>query len=34
MTVLDAAALTDAVLDQPAAEWVLEQIAGEEVAAP
>ncbi len=27
-------ALTDAVLDQPAAEWVLEQIAGEEVAAP
>lgn len=34
MIVLDASALVDAVLDQPAAEWVLEQIAGEEVAAP
>ena len=34
MIVLEASALVDAVLDQPAAEWVLEQIAGEEVAAP
>jgi hypothetical protein len=34
MIVLDASALVDAVPDQPAAEWVLEQIAGEEVAPP
>ena len=34
MIALDASALVDAVLDQPAGEWVLEQIAGEEVAAP
>ena len=34
MIVLDASALADAVLDQPAAEWVLEQIAGEDVSSP
>jgi len=32
--VLDASALADAVLDQPAAEWVLKQIAGEDVSSP
>ncbi len=34
MIVLDASALADAVLDQPAAEWVLKQIAGEDVSSP
>ncbi len=34
MIVLDASALVDAVLDQPAAEWVLDQIAAEEIVAP
>jgi predicted nucleic acid-binding protein len=34
MIVLDASALVEAVLDQPAAVWVLDEIAGEEVCAP
>ncbi len=34
MIVLDASALIDVVLDQPPANWVLDQIAGEEIAAP
>ncbi|MGH3904989.1 MAG: type II toxin-antitoxin system VapC family toxin [Pseudonocardiaceae bacterium] len=34
MIVLDTSALIDAVLDQPAAEWVLDQIADNEVSAP
>lgn len=34
MIVLDAAALVDVVLDQPAAGWVLDQITGDEVRAP
>ncbi len=34
MIVLDACALIDAVLDQPTAGWVLDEIAGEEVCAP
>ncbi len=34
MIVLDASALVDAVLDQPTAGWVLDQIANEEVSAP
>jgi predicted nucleic acid-binding protein len=34
MIVLDASALVDVVLDQPAAAWVLDQVAGEEVSAP
>ena len=34
MIVLDASALIDAVLDQPAASWVLDQIAEDEVSAP
>ena len=34
MIVLDACALVDAVLDQPTAGWVLDQIANEEVTAP
>ncbi len=34
MIVLDASALIDAVLDQPAAGWVLDEIADAEVAAP
>ena len=34
MIVLDAAALVDAVLDQPAKAWVLDQLRGEEVCAP
>lgn len=34
MIVLDASALIDAVLDQPAAQWVLDQIAADEVSAP
>jgi len=32
--VLDACALVDAVLDQPAASWVLDEIADEQVCAP
>jgi predicted nucleic acid-binding protein len=32
--VLDASALIDAVLDQPGAQWVLDQIADDEVSAP
>ncbi len=31
---LDASALVDVVLDQPAAEWVLDQIVDEEVSSP
>lgn len=34
MIVLDASALVDLVLDQPAGPWVLEQIARDEVTAP
>lgn len=34
MIVLDASALVDVVLDQPAADWVLEQIADGDVHAP
>lgn len=34
MIVLDASALIDVVIDQPAAEWVLDQIADDEVGAP
>ena len=34
MIVLDASALIDAVLDQPTAVWVLDEIADEEVCAP
>ena len=34
MIVLDACALIDVVLDQPAASWVLDEIADEEVRAP
>ncbi|MGH3936837.1 MAG: type II toxin-antitoxin system VapC family toxin [Pseudonocardiaceae bacterium] len=34
MIVLDASALVDAVLDQPTAGWVLDQIANEEISAP
>ncbi len=34
MIVLDASTLIDVVLDQPAAEWVLEQIGDGEVSAP
>ena len=34
MIVLDASALVDAVLDQSAAEWVLDQIADEDVSSP
>lgn len=34
MIVLDAAALVDVVLDQPAKAWVLDQLGGEEVSAP
>ncbi len=34
MIVLDAAALVDAVLDQPTAAWVLDEIAEQEVCAP
>lgn len=34
MIVLDASALTDVLLDQPSAGWVLDRINGEEVHAP
>jgi predicted nucleic acid-binding protein len=34
MIILDASALVDVVLDQRAAEWVLDQIADEDVSAP
>lgn len=34
MIVLDASALIDVVIDQPAANWVLEQISQEQVTAP
>lgn len=34
MIVLDASALIDVVIDQPTAEWVLDQIAGDDVGAP
>lgn len=34
MIVLDSSALVDVVIDQPAREWVLDQITGEEVQAP
>jgi predicted nucleic acid-binding protein len=34
MIVLDASALVDVVLDQPAKPWVLEQLTGTEVCAP
>lgn len=34
MIVLDASALVDVLLDQPAGPWVLEQVSGEEVRAP
>lgn len=34
MIVLDAAALVDVVLDQPAKAWVLDQLAGETICAP
>ena len=34
MIVLDAAALVDTVLDQPARSWVLDQLAGQQVCAP
>lgn len=34
MIVLDASALVDVVLDEPVASWVLDQIDGEDVAAP
>lgn len=34
MIVLDASALVDAVLDQPTAGWVLDEISDEEVCAP
>ena len=34
MIVLDAAALVDAVLDQPSKAWVLNQLTGQDVCAP
>ena len=34
MIVLDAAALVDAVLDQPSKAWVLDQLTGQQVCAP
>ena len=34
MIVLDASALVDAVLDQPASDWVLGQLSGEEIRSP
>lgn len=34
MIVLDASALIDVIIDQPAANWVLEQIKNEEITAP
>lgn len=34
MIVLDASALVDVILDQPAAPWVLDRIAGEEIHCP
>jgi predicted nucleic acid-binding protein len=34
MIVLDASALIDVVLDQPSAEWVLDQIGDQEIMAP
>lgn len=34
MIVLDSSALIDVVIDQPAGEWVLERVSGEEILSP
>ena len=34
MIVLDASALVDVLVDQPAASWILEQVSGQRVSAP